>query len=252
MSILVGPAEAAGADAVAAYSYGYTVRADRLIAEQEGSVAVSGARRRIEMRTDGASIVKTWPDGTQCLSFDLQRRTFWNCSEATAPASPGALPEISRLTVREISPPEDAPGNAAGLKSRAQLLSCRLTTPLPGGATNPAARFLKAYIEDLSVEIVIWEAEAPGLAVPWPLHAHLFGQHLASLEDVLTAFLASHEGRPVRVRARTTRTAEGGTAVRDEVEVVFGEFRPLSADPAFFEVPRGYRHEKPVVGIPTR
>ncbi len=243
--------QAAGLEAADGYSYPYTVRSDRLIVEQEGSVAVSGPRRRIERRTDGVAIVTTWPDSSRCFSFDVQRRTFWECSEAAAPASPGPLPEVSRLTVREIPPPEDAAGGAAGLKRRARLLSCRLTTPLPGGAKNPAARFLKAYVADLSVELVVSEVEAPGLVVPWRLHANLFGQHLAPVEDALAAFLASREGRPVRLRVRTTRTAEGGTAVRDEVEVVFGEFRPLPADPAFFEVPRGYRHEKPVVGIPA-
>jgi hypothetical protein len=251
---LAARTRAAGADAPPApdaYSYTYAVHADRLIAEQEGSVTVSGPQRRIETKTDGAAVVKTWPDGTRCFSFDVQSRTFWECSEA-ASIPPAGRPDVSRLAVRPVAIPEE-PGDArAGLKRRGALLSCRLTSALPGGAQNTASRFLRAYVEDLTVELVVREAEAPGLVVPWRLHANLLGQRLPPVEDALVAFLSSGEGRPERLHVRTTRTAEGGAAVSDDVDAVFGEFRRSAASPDLFQVPPGYRHEKPVLGIPIR
>lgn len=70
-----------------------------------------------------------------------------------------------------------------------------------------------------------------------------------AVDHSLRQAMTGVKGFPLERRLSVTRRISGGAPFTDLVTTTFSSFEPFAASPQLFEVPSGYRHQNPILGV---
>jgi hypothetical protein len=228
--------------------------------ERHGTVWLDGPRARIEIVTEAGRVATLRNPAAKdaCTNIDLGRRTFYPvpCAMALANAE-GLMPQFAnpQATVRggateapRRSRPRleesESPGEEiAGFQTRrfAWTASWNESQRIgPDTVRVEISRTLEAWTTDRVTQEAFRFGHADELmAAPEEVHSRI-AERLAAA------------GFPLKLVVRSTRKFDKGEPTTETLTTVLEDVRSAAPEPSLFEVPEGYRHEKPLVGIPTR
>lgn len=245
----------AAADSAEGVSYCYVTSGDRLIPpNEEGTVTRYGSNFRRATRSDGYEVVTLQREGKPCATFDSERRTYYLCGELAELVERHRVSVSVSVSELRVQPGQQAVAeNIDGVPTRHSsfTLTFRTSTTSSEADSEKRPRFLKDLKFDFTLTVDAWMTDGPPQAL-LEYHAGTLG-HFPEVSDRLRAELSRLEGFPRRLRARTTRRISKGEPVTETVTIDFSDVRLLSSvELSLFEIPPGFRHQKPVIGVPVK
>ena len=228
--------------------------------ERSGTVWIDGARARIEVVSEaGRTATLRDPSARDgCTNLDLEQKTYYAAPCETAhsvgaltpgfgmaigagASSPGATPKRDRLRVEEHD--LGAGGEIAGFPTRHILVTISWRESVRIGPDNvrvEMTRTLEVWATDRVVQAAFQFGHADELlVVPEDVRARL-------------ADRLSIAGFPLRFVVASKRKFDRGEPTTETLTTELEDVRTATPNPSLFEVPKGFRHEEPRIGIPSR
>jgi hypothetical protein len=228
--------------------------------ERRGTAWLDGPRARIEIVSEAGRFATLRDPAAKdpCTNLDLERKTYYPvaCDSALGTAegpSPqfalgrrfgGNAAEAPRRSPPRVEESESGPGEEiAGFPTRHLVWAVSWSESQrigPDTVRVEISRTLEAWTSERVVQAAFRFGHADDLAaVPEEVRSRVADRLAAT-------------GFPLKLVVRSTRKFDRGEPSTETLTTEIEDVRPATAEAALFEIPAGFRYEKPLIGIPTK
>lgn len=218
-----------------------------------GRVLLDASRYRVEFDPEeeprGFDVLVSKDGGRQQNGIDLKNRS-WYTLEPVDPALPSSsllvlLPtwekkkSVKNVELSVIEKPEPEVVSGRSTRRHEVRLSYDIRIAFPGESVEGAVRLEATY----------WMAGDEAFTLPGLLRTEI-RTSFAEIDSRLEEALAKLRGLPMKKKVAISAEAKRTLPRTSETTVVLSDCRPVEAKAAQFEVPKGFKYEKPVMTAP--